>query len=298
MQSVGQILLAARLASGRTMEDVSAKTRITLKNLKAIEEDEFSIVSSRFFYKSFVRQYAEELDLSYSQIAEAVKAAADTMPRPLMPGEGETPLPRVGGMRTAKRGKLRWLHSLASLVVMLVACSTVYAMWQNSRSHLQASITSFVTSLKQNTHPEKLSRSAVSAQPQPISLVKISLVKTNTVNPDTQKRPAAETLEDANSSPHIQLSALEPTWLSIMADGKQDFVGILDPAEIKVLGAHDNVRIRTGNAGGVNVVFNGKSLGALGARGQVRTVVFTKDSYEVVEPAAHMTLTQFTPSGG
>ncbi len=292
MQSVGQILLAARLASGRTMEDVSAKTRITLKNLKAIEEDEFSIVSSRFFYKSFVRQYAEELDLSYSQIAEAVDAAADTMPRPLMPGEGEAPLPRVGGVRSAKRGKLRWLHSLASLMVMLVACSTVYAMWQNSRSHLQASITSFVTSLKQDTHPQRLSRSAVRPQ-------SISLTKTNSVNADTQKAPAAENLGDANStSPHIQLSALEPTWLSIMTDGKQDFVGILDPAETKVLGAHDNVRIRTGNAGGVNVVFNGKSLGALGARGQVRTVVFTKDSYEVVEPAARMTLTQFTPSGG
>jgi cytoskeleton protein RodZ len=293
MQSVGQILLGARLASGRTMEDVSAKTRITIKNLKAIEEDQFSIMSSRFFYKSFVRQYAEELELSYDRIAEAVQAAADTMPRPLMPGEGGAPLPpQVAGLRTVGRTKLRWLHSLALLPVMLIACSTVYTIWQNSRSHLQASFANFVASLEQTTRREKLSQGVNSARPHGNSGA-----RTNIVSPDTHKNPAAESSEIANSSPHIELSAHEPTWLSIMADGKQDFVGILDPAETKVLGLHDNVRIRTGNAGGVDVTFNGKSLGALGARGQVRTVVFTKDSYEVVRPAPRMTLTQFSPSG-
>ena len=66
---------------------------------------------------------------------------------------------------------------------------------------------------------------------------------------------------------------------------------------IKELEGHNSARIRTGNAGGVNVLFNGKTIGSLGPRGQVRTVVFTKDNYEIVEPSAHIALTSFSPSG-
>ncbi len=146
MQSVGEMLLAARVTSGRSVEDVSARTRITLKNLKAIERDELSVISSPFFYKSFVRQYAEQLNLNFTQIAEAVQAAADTMPEPLMPGQGDAPLAKTVLPPAPKRRKLRWLHSLASLILVLVACSTVYAMWQNSRPHLGTSLSNVVIS--------------------------------------------------------------------------------------------------------------------------------------------------------
>ena len=44
--------------------------------------------------------------------------------------------------------------------------------------------------------------------------------------------------------------------------------------------------MRTGNAGGVKLTFNGKPVGVVGPRGQVRVVVFTKDSYEVIDPSA------------
>jgi cytoskeleton protein RodZ len=72
---------------------------------------------------------------------------------------------------------------------------------------------------------------------------------------------------------------------------------VLDVAETKELEGHNSARIRTGNAGGVNVLFNGKTIGSLGPRGQVRTVVFTKDNYEIVEPSADIALMSFSPSG-
>jgi hypothetical protein len=92
----------------------------------------------------------------------------------------------------------------------------------------------------------------------------------------------------------LQLSAIEPAWLSIIADGKPSFKGILEKAETKILEGHRTARIRTGNAGGVEVVFNGKPLGALGPRGQIRTVLFTKDNYEVLHRPAHVSLVEFT----
>jgi hypothetical protein len=101
----------------------------------------------------------------------------------------------------------------------------------------------------------------------------------------------------SEGSYRIELSAIEPTWLSINADGQQTFSGILEATDTKVLEARENVRIRTGNAGGVNVVLNGKALGTIGPRGQIRTVIFTKDAYEVLPPEPHMSLTQFSPNG-
>jgi len=97
------------------------------------------------------------------------------------------------------------------------------------------------------------------------------------------------------------LSAIERTWLSIVADGQETFTGVLETAETKVLEGHETARIRTGNAGGLNVVFNGRAIGSLGPRGQVRTVVFTRTGYETFEPtaapAAHLTLVPFIPNG-
>jgi hypothetical protein len=37
-----------------------------------------------------------------------------------------------------------------------------------------------------------------------------------------------------------------------------------------------------GNAGGINVLLNGKPIGPIGKSGQVRVVLFTPDNFEVL----------------
>jgi hypothetical protein len=59
----------------------------------------------------------------------------------------------------------------------------------------------------------------------------------------------------------------------------------LQPEDTKVFEGHDTAKIKTGNAGGLTVTFNGKEIGRLGERGQVRTVLFTRDQYEIVQPS-------------
>ena len=79
---------------------------------------------------------------------------------------------------------------------------------------------------------------------------------------------------------------MEKTWLSVSADGKEIYSGILQTAESKELEGQRTARVRAGNAGGIQVVFNGKTIGPLGPKGQVRTAVFTRDRYTILEPAA------------
>jgi cytoskeleton protein RodZ len=315
MESVGQKLRQHRLGQGLTLGDVSATTRISVKNLQAIENDELSQISSAFFYRSFVRQFAQRLGLDYSELAAAVQSWASTIPEPAMPGQLHAPLPKVPPLQPVRAKNFRWFFSFLALISVLTGCSSLYGMWENSRYSLQASVSSFINSLAGNSanraqtrvvsrvRASSAQRAGVPQQPAASPLTNLPVTPTperNSVLPDGPAEPpvaVAHPNAELDSGFHVEVAAVERTWLSITADDKEVYSGVLEVAETKELEGHDSARIRTGNAGGVSVLFNGKTIGSLGPRGQVRTVVFTKDNYEIVEPSAHIALTSFSPSG-
>ena len=316
MESVGSQLRQARLSLGLTLEQACAKTRISVRSLQAIEDDDLTRFTSAFFYRSFVKQFAEYLNVDYSRLCLAVQEAVSTIPEPLIPGQvpviGQAPEIRVAPFAvTGRTWNLPWLSSLASFVLILVACSSFYSVWQNSRSNWRSSITAFFKSFAPTSGGAHVASSQpklaqiAPAIPQPPAFAP----QATTATPDNMAKPnvgPGSNAEPPQSNPtastesesvfHVELSVVERTWLSIMSDGKQIFSGILEPTETKVLEGHETARIRTGNAGALSLVFNGRPIGTLGPRGQVRTVIFTKDNYEVIEPPAHLTLTHFDPN--
>jgi len=72
--------------------------------------------------------------------------------------------------------------------------------------------------------------------------------------------------------------------LSISSDGKEIFAGILQPSESKTLTGLDRATMKVGNAGGIDVLWNGKSISPLGTRGQVLTIKITPQDFEIVPP--------------
>ena len=275
MESVGQKLREARVRLGLTLEQVSADTRITLKNLAAIEADDLSRISSPFFYRSFVKQFAVKVKIDYEAIAAAVQTAASTMPEPRVPGQEELQNIHVAALKAPRpASNFRWLRSVVSFCVVLTACSGAYALWENSHATwngVLAQVNTTVAAVKTRI-----------ASMQPASTRVVAARASQTPN-----------LSNTRAGFHLQLAALERTWLSIVADGKQVFTGELDASQTKALEGHESARIRTGNAGGLSVTFNGKEIGVLGPRGQVRTVVFTKDNYRVLPTTPEIALTAF-----
>jgi hypothetical protein len=80
----------------------------------------------------------------------------------------------------------------------------------------------------------------------------------------------------------LNLSASEETWLSISSGGKQIFAGVLEPEETKTVSGLEMARLKVGNAGGLNVQWNGKEIGPIGGKGQVRVVVFTPEGFNIL----------------
>lgn len=82
----------------------------------------------------------------------------------------------------------------------------------------------------------------------------------------------------------VNVIAKEPTWISVSSDGKPVFTGVLQANESRSVEGKQVAKITVGNAAGLEVRLNGKAIGELGPRGQLRVVVFTREKFEVLQP--------------
>jgi hypothetical protein len=82
----------------------------------------------------------------------------------------------------------------------------------------------------------------------------------------------------------VELTADEPVWVLVRSDGKYSFSGTLGASakESRTFEAAGTMLLQLGNAGGVTITLNGKPIGPVGPKGQVRTVQFTSGGFEIV----------------
>lgn len=292
MRTVGSLLHDERLKQGLTLEMLSVDTRISLRNLEAIEADQLGHFTSPFFYKSFVKQFAKALQMDGADLANLLESQATAIPPPPVPGEDMRPHPKVPALRQAgKRSVARWAVQAASLLIVLIGCSGVYAWWESARGAAPT------TSLPTKASPAP-NRSLPPATPAVKSQDTANAVpdSPSTASKPDSSAPQSEVAARPDANPtgtiHLELAAVERSWVSVVSDGKSIFSGILDPEQTKVFDGRQTARIKAGNAGGVHIVFNGRVIGALGPRGQVRTAVFTPDNFEIVDPASHFEFTK------
>jgi cytoskeleton protein RodZ len=261
MTSVGEILRRERQAQGREMSEIAEDLCITQRYLQAIEEDDLKSLPGAFFYKSFVKQYATLLGLDEAKLQPGVVAIAATAEPLPLPGAN----PKYGPVREVDPivadSNRRYFSdtrvglSLAALVIVLLGCSGFYTWWN------------------------KASRGTTVARREvPVVPVVQSDAKSPMVNVTTETGP------DGVNHVVLNLSATETTWLSITSEGKNIFSGVLEPSQTKTLRASDEAKMKVGNAGGIEVRWNGKSIGPIGPRGQVRTVRFTPDNFQIIAP--------------
>lgn len=253
MTSVGSILREQRESQGRAIAEIAEELCITAHYLRAIEQDDQAGVPGLFFYKNFARQYAKVLDVDPARIKPALDALSepeDPQPRP----EIRVPnrLVQATNRRHIPDVPLGW--SVIGLVIVLLGCSGFYARWKRSPEPVRA------------------------AAPPSASVVTVKTAAP-VIQPD---QPAVE----APSGVVLKLSATERTWLSISSDGKEIFAGILQPSESKTLTGLDRATMKVGNAGGIEVRWNGKVIAPLGTRGQVLTIRITPEDFEIVPPPA------------
>jgi len=292
MASVGEKLRAARLDQGLDLADLSARTKISAKFLAAIEADDRQSIPGGFFYRSWVAQYARVLSLDAAAMTAEIDQILIQEQAPPLPGQVSGSFNDIKPARiTIERRSSgnRLTYSFVLLVAVMLGCSGLYAWWHRS---VQAQEARLQVQAQDVRVPKREPGAPVAtAAKQPITSVDVAQpvadpTPTNTLieNAAVAKTDAPVVSSASNGDVQIELSATEETWVSVSGDGKQAFSGILQPAEIKTVAARDGARIRVGNAGGLQVRLNGKSIGPIGTAGQVRTVIINRTGFQILEP--------------
>jgi cytoskeletal protein RodZ len=263
MESVGERLRRVRIEQGVELNTIAEELCIGSRYLQAIENGDLKVLPGGFFSKSFYRQYGNYLGICDQQFEAAVEnlfggedPAAVSQRSPLLTSTGLPPMP-TGSNRTRVR---KPLVSLAVLLLVVAACSGLYALWQRMQQ-------------------PSLSESAEVVSPPS------QVASTPPMEAATQPEGSAPSVNpESPTDVVLNLSATEKVWISVTSGGKVLFSGVLEPSQSKALDAVENARILIGNAGGLDVQWKGRSLGPIGPRGQVRTVVLGPEGFEILLP--------------
>ena len=269
MNSPGTILRSARIRQKLEVSELAERIKVNPKYLEAMEADDWQRLPGGFFYKSFVRQYANALGIDPDEIEQALSAVPiqeEPMPMPGPEDQKLRSLPRLG-VQPPWHAIGRLGPSLAMLIAVLVGCSVFYSWWHRIQAH-----ESSVAAAKSRTVETRSVTPQASETPAPKP-------ETSAASSQTPQQPASA------DGVHITLAATEDTWVHVTADGRTVFDGVIRGQQSRNVESKQNMRVLIGNAGGLQIEWNGRQLESFGKRGEVRDVMFTRDSYKLIEKA-------------
>jgi hypothetical protein len=81
---------------------------------------------------------------------------------------------------------------------------------------------------------------------------------------------------------HAQVKVVEPTWLIVTSDGKRLFNKKLSKNDVREIEFSDKALLQVGNARGVEITLDGKSIGRIGGRGQARLVELSANGFRLL----------------
>ena len=311
MTSIGDTLRRERLKRRLDLEGVSRQLKIPPRLLEAIEDERFDRLPGGVFAKSFVRQYARMLGLDEEEIVGELQRLLEPPPalEPAFEPERSTAVPvgRVEVFETIAEphpGRSSTLRSLVMVILVMLICSAVYAWWQRG-GHFPWRL---VVARQDTPAPvETVQRPVVApvaeATPQTQPAVETppeapqqdaAAVAADATPADTRETPEvsasapAPASSSADTGVRVEIRAQEQqrVWFSARADGKFLYAVTLEPNESRTVEAGKTVLLKLGNAGGANFSLNGKPVGTVGPKGQIRSVQFTSGGFQIVVPDA------------
>ena len=316
MTSIGEILRRERLKRNLELGQIAQELKIAPRFLEAIEAGQLDKLPGGLFTKSFTIQYARLLGLDEEKIAGELQRTLD--PPPEFPAAVEAPnpadsairVPRVEEWESVGESRFRWSSSLSAaalVVVVMLLCSGLYALyawWQRAHRPVAGHQSPPIAAVQQAPPPAPVQQAppAASFQQSPSPAVQPFTAPPGTQPSSGAPAPAPSTEQPAppvaappppvpvagaspshpNAPVRVELTADEPVWVLVRSDGKYFFSGTLGAKESRAFEATSTVLLRLGNAGGVTITLNGKPVGPVGPKGQVRTVQFTSGGFEIV----------------
>jgi len=264
LESLGARLKKEREQRKITLDEISLSTKIASRFLVAIEEEQFDQLPGGILNKGFVRSYARYLGIDENQ-AVADYVAATTAAVPESP-QGEIPEQKVSEVRQRGSGDPTSGIPWEMLAVGLLLIAFGFAVWgfhSREKTAEPGSVARPADSWTSTTY----SASVDHGEPQTVAPENTAVSKPAVPAQAAADASAAQTPsapQDAGAF-LVQIKAREDSWLVVSADGKEIMQYTLRASAEKSVGARNQIVIRTGNAGALDISFNGRKLPAQGS---------------------------------
>ena len=244
MSSLGVYLRGLREAKGVSLDDISRSTRVGRRHLEALESDKLEDLPARVFVKGFIRAYCDTLEAPPDQAFDLFRQTAGEPARP----ERSTSRPSFGA-RPRRGGPL-----LVSAILVLALGGSLFALHLGLKGPAR----------------EKVQASSVTPRAPEPAAVAPAAPATPAASPSPAPTPATVAAEAKPTGSHrLVMRAIEPTWVRVQIDDGAVAEELLPTGAVREWTAARGFVLTVGNAGGLEVDFNGRRLPPLGARGAV-----------------------------
>lgn len=292
MNELGQLLREAREASGISLAEAEAQTRIRQKFIAALEAEEWDALPNEVTTRGFLRKYGSYLGLDEEVVLKQFHARARSAgPQPELapPAEREVDYrPIEMDLSPVERRSIPWgwIGSAILVVALIAAAAYLYFYQPNLVRNLLALPRSLpnpadVIALEPTATPTitvEINRiTATPAATQPAQEAALTATPAPADTPAAQANtPTAEATPTADlpAGPAVELMALDfevvaRSWVRLVVDERVVLEAVLEPGQQGAWEASDAIVLRTGNAAGLVVRLNGEEFTELGAPGEV-----------------------------
>lgn len=258
-------LTAMRESKGIDLKVLSNTTKIRASYLEAIEKGEFHKLPEPIYTEMFIKTYAHELGIDPGIMLSRYRQHVEKKEEPVrQAGEQKKrfELPRININMPSVR-TVGWVVSLVIVVAFLIS---FFSSYMEKKADFQQPLPDVKSTVAQSSDQQNATDQAQTPNAQ-----------TTPGDPSVQAKegatpaavqPAAPAAP-ARTSYKLAIEASETSWLNIMEDDNPPYEILLRPGERIEREASEKFTVDIGNAGGVSVYFQGKSLGSLGKSGQV-----------------------------
>jgi cytoskeletal protein RodZ len=274
-------LKSIRESKGFTVKDIFARTRISMAILEAIENGEFHLLPPPVFTKSFIKIYAKTLGVDSSPTISRYEQYLETLK--------STQVDLVETEKIPKPARVNYKAFLWGLLTLIIAglVTLTLSSHKSDIDILKNQISEPIQKTASLNPADDIKTDVKSKAVDQTNLAikthkkEDELPPASQVKPQTSKTEGKITVQQGRASQEVHkqqreiagtyqivMEAREPTWLRITVDENPPYEVLLQPGE-RIQKSGSQFMIDVGNAGGIDIDFQGKSLGNLGKKGEV-----------------------------
>ncbi len=243
--SLGSMISKARVDARVSIEDLSASTNIRIPLIREMEANNFSNCGGETYARGHIRNIAQRLGVDPQLFLSAFEAEHMQADRSM-----QDMLVETNAMKQPEESrKVSWKTLSSISVVSLLIVGLIQIIVSNTSS------------------PEI---------PKPVS----SVTPTATAAATPEASPSGEATLSTGTGVEVVISASRAkSWLFVSdASGRTLFSGQISKGTTKTFTTDVSLNFKVGNAGGVDLVVNGKKVDSVGSDGEVVSLSYGVDS--------------------